>query len=133
MKQAHLHAWLLRAIADGEKIELLSVNEDWIDIAADAVLAHISHGYARGANYRIKPQTITINGIEVPEPMRVAPVPGSYYWVPSPESEVFTLKSRWLNDDFDRRRMERGMCHATQAGAEAHCKALCKASTEGAK
>lgn len=37
-------------------------------------------------DYRRNAKTITIGGIEVPEPMRVAPQSGTDYFVPNPRS-----------------------------------------------
>lgn len=78
--------------------------------------------------YRRKPRTITINGIEVPEPTREPPKKGSYYWVATPDGLDLTKKLRWVNDSCDRRSLRRGLCHSTHEAAETHAKALIAAS-----
>lgn len=58
IKQRHKHAELLRAIADGEQIQLLyeSAYEDgyWDDASHGLVISQIVNGYCK--KWRIKPQ-----------------------------------------------------------------------------
>lgn len=68
-----LKADLLRAIADGKQMQgrLPEDGCDWFDIYPDQAIGAIAGGYA--TDVRIKPETVLINGIECPAPMRVAP------------------------------------------------------------
>lgn len=76
MTTPHPQADLLRAIADGKQMQELDftgINHpgNWCDCDADRALNRISRDVEQYV--RIKPETVTINGIECPAPMRVAP------------------------------------------------------------
>ena len=73
----HPQAEILRAIADGEDIEAF-YDEEWYGVVPMTALRYTYDG---DIPLRIKPKTININGIEVPEPMREMPPEGtSVYW-----------------------------------------------------
>jgi len=72
--------------------------------------------------YRRKPRTININGIEVPEPMREVPKDGTKYYMPMCDREVDC--SVWQNSMSDNRWLSWGVCHLTREAAELHAKAL---------
>lgn len=72
--------------------------------------------------YRRKPRTININGIEVPEPMREVPEDGTKYYMPMCDNEVDC--SVWGNSMSDTRWLNWGVCHLTREAAELHAKAL---------
>jgi hypothetical protein len=72
---------------------------------------------------------ITINGFEVPEPVRVPLKMGEKYWVVSitpfqDSTSTFCREYTWTYDDFDYSWLERGLVHRTQEAAEKHTKAL---------
>ena len=74
--------------------------------------------------YRIRPRTIRIGEIDVPEPVRECPPLGVKYYYPtinySQTYDAFT----WQGDGFDKRLLERGLIHLTREAAEQHAKAL---------
>lgn len=73
---------------------------------------------------RRKPRTITINGIEVPEPMRVRPELGqSYYGIGLGKTKSF-FRNNWDDDETDNLLFERGLCHLTPESAIKHAEAL---------
>lgn len=72
--------------------------------------------------YRRKPLTININGIEVPEPMREKPEDGTKYYMPMCDNEVDC--SVWANSMSDTRWLNWGVCHLTREAAELHATAL---------
>lgn len=76
-------------------------------------------------DYRIKPKTIRIGEIDVPEPVKVALERGQKYWV------VYFYgvgelvgEDTWKGDNYDTCWMRRGLIHLTQEAAELHAKAL---------
>lgn len=71
--------------------------------------------------YRRKPRTISINGHEVPEPLRVEPELRSTYWLTGLLGPVAVS---WDGGDSDQDRLQRGILHATREAAEAHARAL---------
>lgn len=81
-------------------------------------------GWHKDDEYRRKPRTITINGREVPEPMREAPERGSVYYVVEVATGKMTRSDTWRGDDYDKRWLSRGLCHSTKEAAIAHAEAL---------
>ena len=68
MKQ-HPYTEILRAIADGKEIEWLGCDDVWSSQEADEALSEIADTTFAPEQYRVKPETININGIEVPKPL----------------------------------------------------------------
>ena len=69
----------LIALANGEEVEYTSIN-GWSDVKHLHAYEFLSSGY----EFRLKPRTITINGIEVPAPFE--PKIGEYvYFISSDE------------------------------------------------
>ena len=113
MTTPHPNADLLRAIADGKQMQELDftgINHpgNWCDCDADRALNRISRGVEQYV--RIKPETVTINGIECPAPMRVAPAaqPPAGIWVPTELAErvqetmgEFLMDHGWRQQDMD--------------------------------
>lgn len=75
-------------------------------------------------DYRIKPKTIRIGEIDVPEPVRVALEVGQKYYIPSILRCAVQGKEEWRGDDDDRLWLSRGLIHLTREDAELHAKAL---------
>jgi hypothetical protein len=113
----HPHAELLRAIADGKQMQ-----SDGADCTARDALLMIADFCAD--RIRIKPETVTINGIEVPSPVREPLKDGEQYWFVASELATPVSASEWSGDSFDGRMLERGLMHRTRDAALAHFKAL---------
>jgi hypothetical protein len=77
MTQPHKHADILRAIADGKKIQLRhtpSALTEWQDCPPDRFFWAVNHYKDKeGCEYRIAPETIVVNGVEVPLPLSIGP------------------------------------------------------------
>lgn len=80
--------------------------------------------------YRLKPRTITVNGIEVPAPERVAPIFGTPYYTPSTITCELT-QCVWDRSALDQIRMDAGLIHLTKEAAQAHLDAMLKPGREG--
>ncbi len=120
-KKEHPHAWVLRALADGEPLENFEFklqNDDcWLNLASMEPLDYPQWLFRR------KPRTIRIGDLDVPEPMREAPAFGAQYWIASVnKKEVVDLV--WQNDTVDKQWLAAGLCHTTKEAAELHRKAL---------
>jgi len=74
--------------------------------------------------YRAKPCTITINGHEVPEPMREAPRLGAEFFLADPYGDATARRYAWYGSEAFPRWLARGLCHTTREAAEAHARAL---------
>ena len=70
---------------------------------------------------RRKPKTITINGIEVPEPHRGEIPNHTPYYMPYLAEYI---SCPWHNDLFDKKRMAAGLIHLTKEAAIKHAEAL---------
>ncbi len=151
MNKPHYLADILHAIADGKKIQerrLASKQKSarigmttptpvkadgWVDISPRRVYdlieaAEDDDDTIPSGHFRIKPATIVVNGIEVPEPIRGAPASGELCFIADttyldhPRSISWdggTIHSMWLNH---------GLIHTTESNAELHSNALLAAS-----
>ena len=77
---------------------------------------------------RRRPRTITIAGIEVPEPMWEAPLAGAQYFVPHLTTPALSAQYHWDDDAVAQRNFSRGLCHHTPEAAKQHARALILAS-----
>ena len=74
--------------------------------------------------YRRKLKTITVNGIEVPEPAREAPKMGEKFFLINLASSTLVDDYWWSNHPFDNQWLSKGLVHLTEEAALAHSKAL---------
>lgn len=132
-KQEHPYAQVLRWIADGETVEWQNSTGQWQYQDERLTLGEIREEAYGALCYRLKPRTININGINVPEPMRVAPELHSVYYLPDWSSAALFTSTRWSADPYDCHRMAQGLCHSTREAAEAHAKALLSFTTTETK
>lgn len=115
----HIHADLIHAWADGAEIE-----------------AHIRQAYAEEyvwvikkvprwstvTEYRLKQETVTINGFEVPAPLKE--YAGNRVYSEALESKSFCYPLEFSRENrIYRSRLHRGILHATKENAIASCKA----------
>lgn len=120
----HPKADLLIAIANGEQMQFVEINGECFDCSGDEALRIISSISHCPLEVRIKPKTITINGIEVPAPVTEPLENGQEYWSCFYRDEVML----WSGVPLDRLWLKHRSIHLTQESAEAHFEALVKAS-----
>jgi hypothetical protein len=125
MTTEHKYAAILRAIASGQAIERKSpVSQQWGTCSHDEALRHIYAETPHSA-LRVKPAIIRIGDVEVPEPMRVAPTPGVIYFpLYLGGGELVVGRESWYGDAVDHNYLQRGLCFATEEGAQAAAKAI---------
>ena len=111
-----------------------SLIKQWLD--DDSLVVEIEHtdcpewridqypDWHESRNYRFKPKMIKCGDLEFPEPMRVAPAAYAVYFVIDITRSDLYMKTSWTNDVPDNTFLKRGLCHTTQAAAEAHARAL---------
>lgn len=121
---AHPHAELMRLYYEDalttDKPELLwefSLNGiDWLSC---------THGapWEIHVKYRRKQKYILINGYEVPEPLRKAPLNGTNFYLALPTAHNMILYT-WEGISFDKFHLKNGFVHLTKEAAELHARAL---------
>lgn len=75
--------------------------------------------------FRIKPRTVTINGIECVAPETVTPADGTEIWAAHPAGEKWFLYGRWENIPAFRTHLQRGLVFLREEDAVAYAKAMC--------
>lgn len=127
------YAHILRAIADGEQIEMLdyypedSTRSGWVKKSLTEVLQAIVNRKAPN-QFRIanNEKTISVDVSDFPEPKRVALELGTDYYIPNLFSESMFDYLVWGGDEYDERSLERGLVHLTKSAAILHAKScLC--------
>lgn len=99
---------------------------DWISVTVEPDWKSFE---SKDVRFRIKPRTIMIGDIEVPEPLRVAPPVGTVYYYPTLYRLTGIVAAySWDNLEFDKAVLSRGVMHLTKEAAEIHAKALIKIS-----
>lgn len=117
----HIHAELMLQYAQ-DAMETDKPWERWETFSSGWRACCSSPVWASALLYRRKPQTVTINGFEVPAPLKVAPDGGRYY-IEYVDEDCFYSHSIWSGHTYDRKCLKRGIAHATKEGAIASCKA----------
>ncbi len=121
MKTPHPYADILRAIADGETIQWTPGGNTWVNVDTSE---SFEFNYSPD-RYRIKPHTIRIGDVDVPEPMREAPAVGEDYFMPKIEADFWVEGPlSWCDDTADKRWLERGLCYSNKADAEIASRAI---------
>jgi hypothetical protein len=122
----HPHAWVLRAIADGEPVSEFEVYR-----------AGFTHGWScasnwtlwiiepKGWEFRRKQKTIKVNGFDVPEPVSKDAYPNELSTVFWP---YLTYESLWdsamPSNTEAKLAVQRGIAHLAKENAIAHAKAM---------
>lgn len=128
-----LKTWrdVIQAMLDGEELEYyLEASKSWVDFLylPSVPVKELTHQPRNRC--RIKPKTIMIGDMEVPEPVRyVSELEiDEKYFVSLIGSGDFCSFYHWNGDEFDLRMLRRGLIHKTKEAAILHAKALIKIS-----
>ena len=124
MSKGHKHAAMMaeyaRIAAEHEEPwEFFQVLSDlgWVELEENPA-------WCVCCEYRLKPRTIRIGDIDVPEPMRSAPEVGSGYFFVNQSDPGTVVEFKWDDNWIDRLCLGHGMCHTTKEAAIAHANAL---------
>ena len=118
------YAHILRAIVDAKQIQWQNGNDKWADEKVVVVLYEIAREEFKPERYRVAPDTVTINSIEVPAPEKVAPAHGTMYWTFTPFGGARV--TTWLSDEEDYHALKNGFVWLTEADAKAAFDAVTK-------
>ena len=116
---------LLLAWLGGAKVEFREHNEsEWRELESFENGGCIAVG--DGYEYRLKKIKIRIGEYDVPEPARVAPDIGQYYYIPSLSgfSAGDNERVTWRGDAYDMALLRNGFVHHDRLAAELHARAL---------
>lgn len=123
MAERHKWADVIIAMANGDTAQWRNGHGVWVNAYDYNPLGYPEY------EWRIKPRTIIIGDMEVPEPMRVAPEYNTKFWVVVGLTGLdFILPMEWKGTESEVRWIERGIAHKTEEAAIAHAKALIKIS-----
>ncbi|WFQ80486.1 hypothetical protein PXH59_04940 [Xenorhabdus sp. SF857] len=124
----HIHADLMATYAEMAQTDnepwrhfqcKTLTNNDW-----DDCITPIAFWFDR--EYRLKPRTIKIGDIEVPEPVREPLEEYTEYYCP--DINTFGTSDAdchlWDGDDNDKDRLQNGLIHLDRESAELHARAL---------
>lgn len=122
----HPYAELLHAIADGKEIQKLDKKAgNWKTISVKSALLGSAFDDRPPKNLRVKPPTVLINGIEVPEPCREPVKKNEQYWMPDLlRLSGLACAEVWYGIPCELEYLKRGLVHLTKEAAETHAKAL---------
>lgn len=129
--KAHIHAELMMQYAKDametdkpwERWQFKSHSSHW------ATCHIVTPSWNEETEYRRKPQTLSINGHEVPEPYRGEMQIGQPYYTPDLYNcgtdywDVYHDR-QWENNIYDNVAMKNGLLHLTEDAAIKHTKAL---------
>ena len=120
----HIHAELMKQYAE----DAMVTDKPWRlwerNVFGEWTQPLCSPSWHADCEYRRKPQTININGYEVPEPYRGEMKEGQQYYPVDPQAFLFQYWTTWCDDSMDRRCKDRGFIHLTEEAAALHGKAL---------
>lgn len=106
-----------------EKWEVKRVDrENWLNMSDHPA-------WIAGYEYRRKPKTILVNGIEVPEPVRKPLKESETYWLAVPTNPRRAFSTVWINNEDDEYFLRSGLVHLTKEAAVLHVEAMLKPST----
>lgn len=122
------HKEMMLALLDGQTIHRNNPNHaselKLIDGQIRDLINHCADGLPPNpAVWVIKANTININGIEVSEPIRVAPEKGTIYHMPHVIGGD-TISRYWTGCTDDYNNLHRGIIHLTKDAASTHTTAL---------
>lgn len=115
---AHIFKWLV----DGEQVQFFGSITGWVGKHPKEVLGLIHLGH-EPSNFRLKPRTHTINGIECPAPHKESLAVGTKFWVANPTVENLSSTFIW-SDGLSDIWLERGLIHLTKESADANARAM---------
>ena len=128
----HPNAEILRAIADGKKVQYRRViavhgrnyKSIWYNFDVNNVEACCNLLTAGKHEWRLAPKMIKIAQYEVPEPVREPLHRGQKFWVVSPFTGLDSYT--WYGDEEDFFALESGFVHLSEEDAQQHYEVLKK-------
>lgn len=123
---AHKHAELMLQYAQDaaeterpwERWEFKTDGDTWVELSKNP-------SWFEDRKYRRKPQVIRVGRHEFPKPIHERPRKGDVYWyVDMRQGEHYVCSTYWHHYDEDYGRLNKYVCHLTEAAAQAHADVL---------
>ena len=123
---AHKHAALMLQYAQDaaetdkpwERWEFKTDVDTWVELSKNP-------SWFEDRKYRRKPQVIRVGRHEFPKPIHERPRKGDVYWyVDMRQGEHYVCSTYWHHYDEDYGRLNKYVCHLTEAAAQAHADTL---------
>ena len=111
---------ILQGLLEGKEIEFFA--REWMEVQT---VGELLTAFYNERSVRIKPRTIIVNGVEVPEPMKVKPEKNSKYYTATTDPAIETY---WTGCQWDIKHFDAGLCHSTPEAATLHWEAMIKPS-----
>lgn len=89
-----------------------------------AYITFLKNTWSDGYVFELEPETMTINGHEVPEPIREELARGTEFFIPSPMSIGKYASVFWDSSSICKIAIQRGIAHWNKEAAIAHSNAL---------
>ncbi len=105
----------VQAMAEGKEVQV-KINDLWCK--------KVTSNFMLGEEYRIKPETIVVNGFEIEAPMKEAPEIDYVVHIADPANDFLYDYFNWNGSQFCCNVLTRGLCHKARAAAIAHAKAM---------
>lgn len=121
------HKEVLEALLAGKVLRDIHDNDVLVFMGTDSVLYDeegTKYDNLPLHDWELIPETININGIDVPKPESKELICNTLYYIPKPEYKALYTSSCWNNHRIDKLRLERGLIHLTKENAIAHAKAI---------
>lgn len=117
---------ILQAVVDGKRIQGLDRNSEWSEVDDYCALQILCSNRDRGCiiELRVKPETMLVNGVEVPAAETEAPSYGTKFWFPTYWKESGFWHSYWMPQGNQALALKRGFVHLSEENCIAHAKAL---------
>lgn len=116
----------LIAHLQGQKVECRGAEARWLPLFPQ--FDNVSCGRIPEVGgiweFRLKPRTILVNGVEVPAPEKEAPADGAEYFVPQFLDIDAYEALYWKQDELDARLLERGLVYLDKESAMERAKAM---------
>lgn len=123
----HPYAHILTAIGQGLNVQWQNSFGEWHEQDYNITLSEISQEHYPPDRYRVAPRTLTINGHEVPEPLRELPGDGLVYYIHIEPGDIDCM-AQAISVDYYKEALpvllKMGLLHRTREAALAHAKAL---------
>jgi hypothetical protein len=120
----HPYHDVLQAISLNKLIQWEGSDGCWKDQGHALTLSEISDEEFGPDRYRVKPETVSLNGIDIPRPMSKAPADGAKYWFPNSNYVCGYSFDTWEGRHVDECRLSSGTCWDTESGASEAVSAL---------